>query len=63
MFKNSASACEDSICPMGCGDETPEVETSFEIRVALSDHTGSLSKCRLSGSSAEAVLHCPVSSW
>lgn len=46
---------------MGCGDESPAMETSFDIRVTLADHTGTLSKCRLNGSTAETILRCKVS--
>lgn len=53
-------SCDDPMCPMGCGDERSEIETTFDIKIALSDHTGSLSKCRLTGTIAETVLRCKV---
>lgn len=53
-------SCDDPMCPMGSGDERAEIETTFDIRITLSDHTGSLTRCRLAGTIAETVLRCKV---
>lgn len=60
VFETSES-CTNTNCPVGRGDESPETETSFDLRVFLSDHSGSLVNCRLSGKNAEKVLNCTVS--
>ncbi|CAH1369705.1 unnamed protein product [Tenebrio molitor] len=58
--KNSSSTCQNSDCPASFGIGSPDLDISFDIRVNLSDHTGTLVNCRLSGASAEQVLNCTV---
>lgn len=40
--------------------DLPELDNTFDLRVNLSDHTGSLVNCRLTGEIAERVLNCKV---
>lgn len=47
-------------CSIGNGIEEGEPETTFDIRVMLTDQTGSLGECHLKGHVAEAVLGCTV---
>lgn len=46
---------------MGSGQIHLEPLKSLNVRVCLSDHTGSLENCRLSGKFAEQTLGCDVS--
>ncbi|GLH10237.1 Protein hold'em [Gryllus bimaculatus] len=50
--------CMNSECRVGNGSFRGSIETSFDLRVSLTDHTGSLEFCRLNGLSAERVLKC-----
>jgi hypothetical protein len=52
--------CINLECPIGCGAELPKYDTAFDLRVKLSDHTGSLENIRLSGAAAERVIGCTV---
>jgi hypothetical protein len=53
--------CINLECPIGCGAELPRYDVVFDMRVKLSDHTGSLENVRLSGATAERVIGCTVS--
>jgi len=63
-----SSQCQTSVegmcinleCPIGCGAELPRYDVTFDLRVILSDHTGSLDNIRLSGATAERVIGCTV---
>ncbi|KAJ9578528.1 hypothetical protein L9F63_005257 [Diploptera punctata] len=55
-----SEACTNVECPIGSGAEIPSYDMSFDMRVALSDHTGSLRNVRLSGAAAERVVGCTV---
>lgn len=46
---------------MGSGQAHSEPLKTLDIRVCLSDHTGTLENCRLSGKFAEQTLGCDVS--
>jgi hypothetical protein len=52
--------CINLECPIGCGAELPRYDVAFDLRVKLSDHTGSLENIRLSGVAAERVIGCTV---
>jgi hypothetical protein len=52
--------CINLECPIGCGAELPRYDVAFDLRVKLSDHTGSLDNIRLSGATAERVIGCTV---
>ena len=52
--------CINLECPIGCGAELPRYDVTFDLRVKLSDHTGSLDNVRLSGATAEHVIGCTV---
>ena len=52
--------CINLECPIGCGAELPRYDVTFDLRVKLSDHTGSLDNIRLSGATAERVIGCTV---
>lgn len=52
--------CINLECPIGCGAELPRYDVTFDLRVKLSDHTGSLDNIRLSGVTAERVIGCTV---
>ncbi|XP_044267622.1 meiosis-specific with OB domain-containing protein [Tribolium madens] len=55
-LENMNSVCENS----ECSSNSKSVDVSFDISVHLSDHTGTLKNCRLSGATAEQVLKCSV---
>ncbi|KAL3279948.1 hypothetical protein HHI36_017454 [Cryptolaemus montrouzieri] len=57
---NPSDKCENTMCPVGQNTEFVEPDVSFDIRMSISDHTGSLSDCRLSGKAAEKILGCSV---
>ncbi|XP_067002279.2 meiosis-specific with OB domain-containing protein [Anabrus simplex] len=59
-LEDENSCCVNLECPIGSGARTPMVDTSFDLRVTLVDHTGSLENCRLIGSAAERVLNCSL---
>ncbi|XP_046398310.1 meiosis-specific with OB domain-containing protein [Ischnura elegans] len=50
--------CPNIDCPVGSGAVIAKPEITFDIRVTLSDHTGSLPGCRLMDKNAEKVLGC-----
>ncbi|KAK9884858.1 hypothetical protein WA026_009080 [Henosepilachna vigintioctopunctata] len=52
--------CENATCPVALNTALVEPEISFDIRVTISDHTGTLNDCRLSGKTAEMVLDCSI---
>jgi hypothetical protein len=52
--------CINLECPIGCGAELPRYDVTFDLRVKLSDHTGSLDNIRLSGATAERIIGCTV---
>ncbi|MBN3303903.1 MEIOB protein, partial [Amia calva] len=51
-------SCSNVACP-GLGDSA-EVITGFDLLVDLTDHTGTLQSCNLSGTAAEKTLGCTV---
>ncbi|XP_045483669.1 meiosis-specific with OB domain-containing protein [Harmonia axyridis] len=57
---NTSGKCDNSICPVGQNQEFAEPEVQFDIRMNISDHTGNLNDCRLTGRTAEIVLGCSV---
>ncbi|XP_044761353.1 meiosis-specific with OB domain-containing protein [Coccinella septempunctata] len=57
---NISGKCENSVCPVGQNQESVEPEFQFDIRMSISDHTGHLNDCRLTGKTAETVLGCSV---
>jgi hypothetical protein len=50
--------CENCVANLGCAQP---VTSSFNLRVTLSDHTGSISSVRLTGNTACQVLGISVS--
>lgn len=54
------NACSNPECPVEQGAEDFAPLRIFNVRINLSDHTGSLRNCRLSPEAAEAVLGCSV---
>ncbi|XP_060516986.1 meiosis-specific with OB domain-containing protein isoform X2 [Cylas formicarius] len=56
--------CENTGCPSVFENEdTTESEVTFDVKVMLSDHTGTLTNCRLSGQAAETVLGCSAAAF
>ncbi|XP_046994040.1 meiosis-specific with OB domain-containing protein [Schistocerca americana] len=55
--------CINLECPVGSGAEIAAPDTVFDIRMRLTDHTGSLENCRLTGTAAERVLNCTVNEF
>ncbi|PNF30116.1 hypothetical protein B7P43_G03141 [Cryptotermes secundus] len=55
--------CINLECPIGCGAELPRYDVAFDLRIKLSDHTGSLENIRLSGVAAERVIGCKVNEF
>lgn len=54
------NACSNPECLVEQGAEDFAPLRTFNVRIDLSDHTGSLKNCRLSPEAAEAVLGCSV---
>lgn len=58
--------CMNSSCPigsaMGLGVDQ-DLETSFSLSAALSDHTGTLTGCSLQGEVANKMLNCTVDQY
>lgn len=52
--------CENPECPTVFENEVVEPEVNFDIRIMLTDHTGTLTSCRFSGQAAEQALSCTV---
>lgn len=52
--------CENSECPTVFDNQIVESEVNFDIRIMLTDHTGTLTNCRFSGQVAEQALNCTV---
>lgn len=55
--------CSREDCPIGMGIEVGTSEIEFDLRLNLSDQTGTLVSCRLNGPTAEAVLGHTVSKF
>ncbi|XP_072397661.1 meiosis-specific with OB domain-containing protein [Diabrotica undecimpunctata] len=53
-----SSSCENSECSAIMEATPVEPEIQFDIRITLTDHTGSLKNCRFGGSVAEKALGC-----
>ena len=57
-------ACSNENCPLqanvGWTMETPRMETTFDLRVSLSDQTGTFSNCLLTGEVAEKMFGLTV---
>lgn len=56
----SGNSCSNSQCAVEQGLEPFVPNRMFNIRISLSDHTGTLENCRLTNEAAEAVLGCSV---
>ncbi|KAE8741411.1 hypothetical protein FOCC_FOCC013051 [Frankliniella occidentalis] len=54
------NSCSNLDCPVEQGSETFVPRRMFNIRIDLSDHTGTLKGCRLTAETAETVLGCTV---
>ncbi|CAG9858492.1 unnamed protein product [Phyllotreta striolata] len=52
------SKCENAQCPTVYEGDSALLEYNFDIRLNISDHTGTLMNCRLSGQAAEQALNC-----
>ncbi|KAF5308797.1 hypothetical protein FQR65_LT06030 [Abscondita terminalis] len=73
LFNQKCSRCnssldyETNLCPnTECAVSDPndnEIITSFDLRLMLSDQTGSITNCRLSGTTAENVLGCSINQF
>ncbi|XP_069701481.1 meiosis-specific with OB domain-containing protein [Periplaneta americana] len=48
--------CLNLECPIGSGAEIPQYDVIFDLRVSLSDHTGTLENIRLTGITAERII-------
>uniref|UniRef100_A0A6P7G0N5 Meiosis-specific with OB domain-containing protein n=1 Tax=Diabrotica virgifera virgifera TaxID=50390 RepID=A0A6P7G0N5_DIAVI len=53
-----SSSCENSECSAFMETTPVEPEIQFDIRITLTDHTGSLKNCRFGGTVAEKALGC-----
>ncbi|XP_066262542.1 meiosis-specific with OB domain-containing protein [Euwallacea similis] len=50
--------CENPDCRAVFDNDLAEQELAFNVNISLSDHTGTLKKCKLGGPTAEEVLKC-----
>lgn len=55
------STCDNVECPTVYDKKIVEPEIKFDIKIQLTDHTGTLINCRFSGKSVEEALGCTVS--
>lgn len=53
--------CSNPECPVEQGTEMFAPQRTFNIKIDLSDQTGTLKNCRLTAETAESVLGCSVS--
>lgn len=60
VLKEPQSTCNNIYCLTALDNEINEPDISFNIFVTLTDHTGSLPNCKLTGKIAEKVLGCEV---
>ncbi|GJQ67244.1 putative aspartate aminotransferase [Trypoxylus dichotomus] len=58
LVPNNEKFCENFECNLE-GDLS-ELDSKFDLKINISDHTGSLVNCRLTGTIAENVLDCTV---
>lgn len=56
-----SSKCENVECPTVYDKKIIDPEIKFDIKIQLTDHTGTLINCRFSGKSVEEALECTVS--
>ncbi|KAB0797464.1 hypothetical protein PPYR_08457 [Photinus pyralis] len=56
-LENDSNSCSNTEC---IGFKHSETITAFDLRLMLTDQTGSLIQCRLYGETAEKVLNCSV---
>ncbi|XP_030068681.1 meiosis-specific with OB domain-containing protein [Microcaecilia unicolor] len=59
---NESNTCTYSFCN-DMSSDAKSVITSFNLQVDLTDHTGTLQSCNLSGNVAEEVLSCKVNKF
>ncbi|KAK3914787.1 Meiosis-specific with OB domain-containing protein [Frankliniella fusca] len=57
------NSCSNPDCPVEQGSEMFVPCRMFNIRIDLSDHTGTLKNCRLTAEAAETVLGCTVAQF
>ncbi|XP_050080579.1 protein hold'em [Anopheles maculipalpis] len=60
LVRGQDAACPKSDCP---GHLTPGRESFFDLTVDITDHTGTLTGCRMVSRVAETVLECDVASF
>lgn len=61
MLSKILNNCGNLDCPTASGNVTLEPFEALDIKVSLTDHTGTLENCRLTGKFAERILDCDVS--
>lgn len=55
-----SSKCENVDCPTVYENKMINPEIKFDIQINLTDHTGTLIKCRFTGKPVEDALKCTV---
>lgn len=55
------SKCDNNECPTVYENKFFEPDYKFDIRLNITDHTGSLLHCRFAGNAVEEALQCSVS--
>lgn len=53
--------CENVDCPTVYDNKIIDPEIKFDMKINVTDHTGSLINCRFTGKAVEAALKCTVS--
>ncbi|CAM1322563.1 MEIOB (predicted) [Pycnogonum litorale] len=56
----SYGQCSRPECPIGMGADSPQSEELFRLSISLSDHTGTIHRCRMSGVAVERSLGCTL---
>lgn len=58
---NQLEECQNAICLSNTSNQVMELDKIFDLRIEVSDRTGTLTQCRLSGQNAKTVFNCSVS--
>lgn len=59
LIKNSK--CNNVECPTVYDNKVIDSEMKFDVKINLTDHTGTLINCRFTGKPVEDALECTVS--
>ncbi|XP_065172550.1 meiosis-specific with OB domain-containing protein-like [Atheta coriaria] len=55
---NQLEECQNAICLSNTSNQVMDLDKIFDLRIEVSDRTGTLTQCRLSGQNAKTVFNC-----